>query len=75
MPGRPQDAMGIGVAVSWLNSSLGFRDKETLLQAYYQIEVIDGLTLQPTLTDIPNPGLSPDLSPATAMTVRVTRLF
>ncbi len=75
VPGRPQDAMGVGVAVSWLNSNLGFRDSETLLAAYYQIEVVDGLTLQPTLTYIPNPGLSPSLSPATALTVRLTRLF
>ena len=43
--------------------------------AYYQIHVIADIYIQPTLTHIPNPGRSPRLSPATAITISLTVLF
>ena len=75
VPRRPKDSMGAGVAVSWLNEKLGFRNDEVMLSAYYQFNVIGDIYLQPTLTYIPNPGASRSLSPATAITLRATILF
>lgn len=75
VPGRPRDSMGAGVAASWLNQSLGFRAHEVILQAYYQLNVIGDIYLQPTITHVPNPGAKPGLSPATAATLLLTVLF
>jgi porin len=75
IPGRPRDSSGAGVAVSWLNQRLGFRNDEVMLAAYYQLHLIGDIYLQPTVTYIPNPGASPGLSPATAITLRATILF
>ena len=73
--GRTKDSMGVGLAVSWLNQNLGFRNDEVMLQAYYQIHVTDGLYFQPTVTYVPNPGQSQTFSPATAITMRMVALF
>ncbi len=75
VPGRPKDSVGVGVAVSWLNQHLGFRSNEVMLAAYYQMHVVGDIYLQPTVTHIPDPGQSPSLSPATALTAHVTILF
>jgi porin len=75
IPRRPKDSMGIGVAWSTLNERLGFRSDEVMLAAYYQMHVIADIYVQPTLTHIPNPGQSPRLSPATAITTSLTILF
>src|SRR5262249_24495747 len=75
VPGRPKDSMGVGVAASWLNTSLGFRGHEVILQSYYQMHVFGDIYLQPTFTHVPNPGAKPTLSPATAFTTLVTVLF
>ena len=75
IPRRPKDSMGIGVAWSTLNERLGFRSDEVMLAAYYQMHVIADIYIQPTLTHIPNPGQSPRLSPATAITTSLTILF
>jgi porin len=75
VPGRPKDSMGVGVAASWLNESLGFRRHEVILQSYYQMHVVADIYLQPTLSYVPNPGAKPGLSPATAFTTLVTVLF
>ena len=65
------------MAVSWLNQrNPGFRNDEVMLAAYYQLHLIGDIYLQPTVTYIPNPGASAGrLSPATAITMRVTILF
>ena len=75
VPGRPKDSVGGGIAVSWLNQNLGFRSNEVMLAAYYQMHVVGDIYLQPTVTHIPDPGQSPSLSPATAITMGVTILF
>jgi porin len=75
VPGRPRDSMGGGVAVSWLNEAHGFRSHEVMLQAYYQMHVAGDVYLQPNVTHVPNPGANRALSPATAVTMRVTVLF
>ena len=75
VPGRPKDSVGGGVAVSWLNRSLGFRSNEVMLAAYYQMHAVVEIYLQPTVTYIPNPGQSRSFSPATAITMHVTILF
>ena len=67
--------MGAGVAASWLNQRLGFRGSEVILQAYYQMNVVGDVYLQGYLTHVPNPGASPRLSPATAITTQVLVLF
>jgi carbohydrate-selective porin OprB len=45
------------------------------LQAYYQMHVAGDVYLQPNVTHVPNPGANRTLSPATAVTMRVTVLF
>ena len=75
VPGRTRDSMGTGLAVSWLNQNLGFRSNEVMLAAYYQMHLLGDIYFQPTVTYVPNPGQSRSLSPATAITMRITALF
>ena len=75
IPGRPADTIGGGLAWSWLNRNFGFRSNETILAAYYQAKIVDGLFLQPVLSYIPNPGATPKHAPAVALTVQTTVLF
>jgi porin len=75
IPGRPADSIGGGLAWSWLNKNLGFRSDETLIQFYYQAQIVGNLYLQPAFTYAPNPGASPDLRPAAVVTVQTTVLF
>ncbi len=73
--GRPADAIGGGLAWSWLNQDRGFRNDETLIQFYYQAQIVDNLYLQPVFTYVPNPGASPALKPPAIVTVQTTVLF
>lgn len=73
--GRPADSIGGGLAWSWLNQNRGFRSDETLIQFYYQAQIVDSLYLQPVFTYVPNPGATPDLKPAAIVTVQTTVLF
>jgi porin len=75
VPKRSKDSVGMGVGVSRLNEKFGFRRSEAMLQAYYQMHVVDDIYFQPTVTYVPNPGQSPSLSAATAITMRVTFLY
>jgi len=75
IPRRPADSIGGGLAWSWLNKNLGFRSDETLIQFYYQAQIINDVYLQPVFTYVPNPGANPDLKPAAIVTVQTTVLF
>jgi len=75
VPGRPHDSMGVGIAASWLNQRLGFRSSEVILQSYYQVHVVGDIYLQGYVTHVPNPGASPRLAPATAITMQAVVLF
>ena len=75
IPGRPMDSLGAGIAWSRLNRNRGFRSDEVLLQFYDQIQVFDGIYLQPALTLSPNPGERTACAPAVAFTVQSTLLF
>ena len=75
VPGRPHDSMGAGIAASWLNQRLGFRSSEVILQSYYQAHVVGDIYLQGYVTHVPNPGASPRLAPATAITMQAVVLF
>jgi porin len=75
VPGRPLDSMGAGIAASWLNQRLGFRSSEVILQSYYQVHVVGDIYLQGYVTHVPNPGASPRLAPATAITMQAVVLF
>jgi porin len=75
VPGRPHDSMGAGIAASWLNQRLGFRSSEVILQSYYQVHVVGDVYLQGYVTHVPNPGASPRLTPATAITMQAVVLF
>jgi porin len=46
-----------------------------MFQAYYQAYLFATTFLQPTVTFIPTPGASPNLSPALTTTLRLTVLF
>jgi porin len=46
-----------------------------MLAAYYQAHVWGDIYVQPTLTHVPNPGQSRNLSPATAISLHATVLF
>jgi porin len=72
---RDRDSMGFGVGLSRLNPNLFARQSELMFQAYYQAHVVAAIFLQPTVTYIPTPGLSPDLPGALATTLRLTVLF
>jgi porin len=46
-----------------------------MFQAYYQAHLFASVFLQPTVSYIPTPGLSPTLPGALATTLRLTVLF
>ena len=75
IPRRPADSIGGGLAWSWLNTNLGFRSDETLIQFYYQAQIVNNLYLQQVFTYVPDPGANPDLKPAAIVTVQTTVLF
>jgi porin len=72
---REDDSMGFGVGVSRMNPNLFERSTEVMFQAYYQARVYAAIFLQPTVTYIPTPGLSPILPGALTTTMRLTMLF
>lgn len=72
---RAQDSLGIGVGLSRLNPTQFQRPTELMFQAYYQAHLFAATFLQPTVTYIPTPGLSPDLPGALTTTLRLTLLF
>ena len=63
------------MGVSRLNPLLFARPTELMFQAYYQAHLFASIFLQPTVTLIPTPGLSPDLPCALTTTLRLTVLF
>jgi porin len=72
---RAHDSMGFGAALSRLNPNLFARPTEVTLQAYYQAHLYASTFLQPTVSYIPTPGLSPNLPGALTTTIRLTVLF
>jgi porin len=72
---RAADSMGLGVGLSKMNQNLFQRQYELMFQAYYQAHLFATTFLQPTITYIPTPGLSPTLPDALATTLRLTVLF
>jgi Carbohydrate-selective porin len=75
VPHRPKDSLGMGMAWSWLNPESFDRSSELMFQGYYQAHLVGGAFLQPGVSYIPTPGVSPDLGGAWALTFRVTVLF
>lgn len=75
VPHRPGDSIGVGMAWSWLNPNLSGRSSELMFQGYYQTRIANGVYLQPALTYIPTPGLSPKYDGAWATSLRLTVLF
>lgn len=75
IPGRPEDSIGGGLGLSWLNKNVSNRSSQLMVQTYYQAHVYGGLFLQPTLSYIPTPGASNTDSAAWAFTMRLTCLF
>lgn len=75
IPQRENDSMGVGVALSWLNQKSFSRRTELMYQGYYQLQVVNGIYLEPALTYIPTPGQSPRLSGTWAGTLRAIILF
>jgi porin len=75
IPNRPNDSMGIGTALSWLNQRSFVRKTELMYQIYYQAKVIPNVYLEPALSYIPKPGTNPNLNAAWAGTVRAIVLF
>jgi porin len=75
VPERLVDSMGVGLAWSWLNRLYGFRSNEAILQAYYQAHLIGTSFFEPAISYIPNPGVSPQIQGAVAMTAQLTVLF
>lgn len=75
VPGRENDSMGIGGALSWLNQKSFHRRTEFMTQAYYQAQMMPSMYIEPALTYIPTPGALPQLRPAWAATLRAIILF
>ena len=72
---RANDSMGFGVGLSKMNPTQFQRDSELMFQAYYQAHLFASTFLQPTISYIPTPGLSPAVPGALATTLRLTVLF
>jgi porin len=72
---RDSDSIGVGVGLSRLNPHIFQRPTELMFQAYYQAHLHASIFLQPTITYIPTPGLSPTLPGALTTTLRLTVLF
>jgi porin len=72
---RASDSIGVGVALSQLNQNIFRRQNELMFQAYYQAHLFATTFLQPTVTYIPTPGLSPTTPGALTTTLRLTVLF
>jgi porin len=75
VPSRSLDSFGAGVAWSDLNRNIYARRDEWMIQAYYQAHLFGTAYFQPAITFIPNPGASPNLSPAWTFTARLLILF
>jgi porin len=72
---RASDSFGIGASVSRMNPRAFQRPTELMFQAYYQAHLFATTFLQPTVSYIPTPALSPDLPGAFTTTLRLTLLF
>ena len=91
VPGRPDDSIGFGLALTWLNTEpqaghaffphvndngpLPLRPSELMFQWYYQMQLAKGVFFQPAITYIPTPGMSNDIPAAVAGTLRLIVLF
>jgi porin len=75
VPPRPEDSMGTGGALSWLNQTSFNRETEFMLQFYYQAKIVNSLYLEPAFSYIPTPGAGTNLNPAWAGTMRAIFLF
>ena len=75
IPKRPDDSLGIGLALAWLNKRTFTHKTECMLQAYYQFKLIESSYLEAALTYMPRPGL-PNSKPHTVtFTARIIALF
>ncbi len=77
VPERPADSVGTGLAWSWLNHppASGRRNHEVMLAIYYQLHVFAGVFFQPTVTYLPDPGVSTHVPGTAALTLQTTVLF
>jgi porin len=75
IPGRISDSIGVGLAWSWLNRRYGFRSNEAMLEGYYQAHLIGSSFIQPAISYIPNPGLSPRIQGAVTATAQLIIQF
>lgn len=75
VPLRERDSFGLGLAQSWLNKEILPRSTETMLQGYYQANLVRSSYFVGALSYIPNPGLSAKLSNVVALTARLIVLF
>lgn len=75
VPNRPDDSIGVGASLSWLNPNTYVRPTELMYQAYYQAKIMTGIYLEPVLSYIPVPAASPDIPATWAGTLRLIVLF
>jgi porin len=91
VPGRPDDSMGFGLALTWLNTEsfaghaffpkfheghpLPLRPSQLMFQWYYQMQLAKGVFFQPAITYIPTPGMSTTIPASAAGTMRLIVLF
>ena len=69
---RPDDCMGIGMALALVNRELKNMKDETALEYYYQINLHDAIVIQPDIQYIINPGGINSNAVAAGMRVYVT---
>lgn len=75
VPRRPFDSLGCGMALAWLNPLLFNRYTECILQAYYQLHLVESSFFLAVLSYIPNPGINLSRKNAVAFTGRLIALF
>ncbi len=67
---RPEDVVGIGVSGAWNSSKFrasqvsSLREQEWVIETTYQMPLIPGLIIQPSIQYFVNPGSNPDLDNA-----------
>ena len=80
VPGRPEGEFGLGASAArnstpFMDATLGAERTETNFEFYYRDHVADGITIQPDVQYVVNPGTDPALSNATVLALRMEVAF
>lgn len=75
LPGRPADAVALGLVHAKLSSRLPAQDFEQVVELSYTAELNEALSLQPDLQYIRHPGAQPDREDALLFILRLNAAY